>query len=107
MTLSTDKKPIWTSKTVWGAVAAFGAGLSTAIYSYYTGDTVTALSSLVAAFGGALAFVGRINATSQLGQTVAEIATVADDVITTYAASRGIPIPQIQPQTPPDPKSNS
>lgn len=100
MTLSTNTKPIWTSQTVWGAIAAIGAGLSTAVYAYHTGDTTEAMSSLVAAFGGFTALIGRINATSQLGRTVAQIATVADDMLVNYADTQKPPIPPDSKSTP-------
>ncbi len=88
MTLSNDTKPIWTSQTVWGAAAAIGAGLSTAIYSYQAGDSGAALSSLVAAFGGITALVGRIKATSKLGLAVESAVTIADQALMSYAATK-------------------
>lgn len=88
MTLSTDTKPIWTSQTAWGALAAIGAGLGTAIYAYHTGDSGTALASLIAAFGGLTALVGRIKATSQIGKAVVSAIEIADQAIIDYAASK-------------------
>lgn len=93
MTLSSDKKPIWTSQTVWGSFAAIGAGLSTAIYAYQIGDSGTALSSLIAAFGGITALVGRIKATSQIGLTIKSAVNLADEVLIDYSASKSMPSP--------------
>lgn len=88
MTLSTDTKPMWASQTVWGALAAIGAGLGTAIYSYRMGDPGTALTALVAAFGGLTAMVGRIKATSQIGKTVQAAVVIADQALIDYANSK-------------------
>ena len=90
MALSTDTKPIWTSQTVWGAMAAIGAGLSTAIYAYHTGDSGTALASLVGAFGGLTALIGRIKATSQLGGLIQAGIQIADQALIDYANSKTI-----------------
>ncbi len=96
MTLSTTTKPMWTSQTVWGAAAAIGAGFCTAIYAYHTGDQVTALSSLVAAFGGITALVGRIKATTQIGMTIQAAVEVVDQAVIDYANSKIPPPPADQ-----------
>jgi|SRR5579871_3983006 hypothetical protein len=88
MTLSTDVKPIWTSQTVWGSLAAIGASVSTAIWAYKTGDTGTALTAVVGAFGGLTALVGRIKATSQIGMVAQTVISIADQAVIDYAASK-------------------
>jgi hypothetical protein len=88
MTLSTQTKPMWTSQTVWGAIAAIGAGLSTAVYAYQTGNFGEAMTSLVAAMGGVTALIGRINATSQIGRAVVTAVDLADTALENYANSK-------------------
>ena len=67
----TDIKPWWQSKTLWGAIvtitsAALGlAGLDLGDADRET--LVELLTSLGAAFGGVIAFVGRISAKNRIG----------------------------------------
>ena len=67
-----DNKPWFASQTVWGGVAAIGAGLGGAYVAYKAGDITTASAGLMAAFGGLQSIIGRFKATSTIGKPVAK-----------------------------------
>lgn len=65
-----NNKPWYASQTVWGGVAAIGAGLGAAYASYKAGDVGGASAGLMAAFGGLQAIIGRFKATAAIGKPV-------------------------------------
>ena len=62
-----DNKPWFASQTVWGGIAAIGAGMSGAYVAYKSGDVGGASAGLMAAFGGLQAIIGRFRATTVIG----------------------------------------
>lgn len=55
------------SQTVWGGIAAIGAGLGAAFVAWQGKDMNGVAAGLMAAFGGVQAIVGRIKADTTIG----------------------------------------
>ena len=63
VSVSTDlTKPFWASQTVWGGVAAFGAGVTGAVLAFKANDMAGAMTAITAAFAGIMAIIGRFRA---------------------------------------------
>jgi hypothetical protein len=62
-----DNKSWYASQTIWGGVAAIGAGLGGAYASWKMGDMGGMSAGLMAAFGGVQAIIGRFKATATIG----------------------------------------
>ena len=65
-----DNKPWYASQTVWGAVIAILSSIGGAYYAYKTQNFDAVVTSLSAALGGVLAFIGRFKATATVGKAV-------------------------------------
>ena len=67
----TNYKSWIASQSIWGGIAAIGAGLGGAFIAWQAGDMNGVGAGLLAAFGGVQAIVGRVKADAVIGKAPA------------------------------------